>query len=645
MKPSSLWPLSDVRLGRGLLGDRARLVRDIVIPYQWEALNDRIPGAERSGCMGNLRVAAGVAEGEFHGMFWQDSDLAKWLEAASFRLEGEFDRGLADDLRDTIALLAKAQRPDGYLNTYFQLVAPDSSWRNLRDEHELYVIGHFIEAAVAHHVATGEAAFLDVARRMADLVDRMFGPEPGQRRSYPGHPELELALVKLARVTGERRYVQLAAFFIDERGREPNAFVAEAKARGDADEPWHFYRDGLHTLQAKIPVRQQTEPLGHAVRQMYLLAAMIDVARELDDADLRARAEALWARIVEAHLYVTGGVGAEPWGEKFGEPFDLPPDRAYAETCAGIGVMMVARRLLDLGARAEVADVMERALYNNVLAGLALDGRHYFYVNPLEIIPAVARRRHDCRLVKPSRVPWFGCACCPPNIARTLASIGHYLASRDGGTVWLHLYAGAELRWQQSDGAVRLQIETDYPWDGKVSLTVATAGASASFRLGLRIPGWCRRPELRVNGTSVELGAVVRNGYALLERSWENGDRVELDLPMTIERVRADPRVATVAGRVALQRGPLVYTVEEVDAGAGLAGVFLPPDAPLEARYDAALLGGVVVIEGTARRRIGTGALYGTDEPSFESVAFRAVPYAWWNNRGEGEMRVWINES
>ena len=642
---STYWPLAEVRLGAGVLGERARLVRDVVLPYQWEALNDRIPGAERSGCMANLRIAAGEAQGTFHGMFWQDSDLAKWLEAASFRLEAEPDAVLAAEIADVIALLRKAQEADGYFNTFFQLVAPERKWTNLRDEHELYVMGHLIEAAVAHHAATGSRAFLEVAERMADLAGRLFGPGEGRRRGYCGHPEIELALVKLARATGGRRHVELAAYFIRERGRTPNFFEAEARARAEKEEPWHFYRDGLATLQADRPVLAQSEPVGHAVRQMYLLAAMIDVGRELGDAEMVAQAELIWARIAEAHLYVTGGVGAEAWGEKFGEPYDLPPERAYAETCAAIGVMMVARRLLDVAPRATVADGMERALYNTVLAGMGREGRTFFYVNPLEVVPAVAKRRHDCRLVKTQRVPWFGCACCPPNVARTLASLGHYLASRTAEGVWLHLYASAELRWTVGEMAVRLVVETDYPWDGAVKVTVWPARA-VEFTLALRLPGWCRGPGVRVNGVVVDLAGATRDGYGELRREWEAGDEVALDLPMPVERERAQAAVGAVAGRVALQRGPLVYAVEEVDQGCGLAALVVPRDAQLAARWDGELLGGVMVIEGEiGRRRAGADdPLYTSEAAAVDAVRLRAVPYAWWANRGEGEMRVWLGE-
>jgi DUF1680 family protein len=640
--PTAL-PLAQVRFDRGFLADRARLVRETVIPYQWEALNDRVPGAERSGCVHNFQVAAGEKPGQFHGLFWQDSDLAKWIEAASYRLATHPDAALEAELDALIATIAKAQQPDGYCNIYFQLVEPQNRWANLRDCHELYVAGHFIEAGVAHFQATGKRTLLEVVCRLADLVDRTFGPKPGQRRGYCGHEEIELALVKLARATGEARYLALAAYFVDERGRSPNYFEAEAKRRGeDGRLPWHMHFDGLATLRAGRPVRELTEPVGHAVRMMYLLAAMLDLARDRADAALAEQGRALWRAIVQRHLYVTGGVGAEPYGEKFSEPFDLPPDRAYAETCAGIGVILCARRLLDAELDGAHADVMERALYNNVLAGLALDGRTFFYVNPLEVVPAVAKRRFECHLVKTQRVPWFGCACCPPNLARLFASLGEYAFARTDDGIAVHLYASADVRFDVGGSKVRMQLETEYPWDGRVEISFQ-AIEPASFALHLRLPGWCRKPHLSVNGAALTIEAV--RGYVRVQREWRAGDRVVLDLPMPVERIRADARVAAVAGQVALQRGPVVYCVEQVDNGPELAALALRAGSPLTAHPAPDLLGGCVVIEGQGTRTEHSEALYASGPARTTAVRICAVPYALWANRGEGEMRVWLRES
>lgn len=638
--PTSL-KLDEVRLTGGLLGERARTVREVMLPYQWEALNDRVPGAEPSGAVANFRVLAGDQDGGFQGIYFQDSDLAKWLEAASYRLHTHPDPALAAQVNEAIDLLRRAQAPDGYLNAHIQLLHPDRRWANLRDWHELYCAGHLIEAAVAHHDATGEPTLLDVARRLADLLVKIFGRGEGQIRSYGGHEEIELALVKLARATGERRYLELASYFIEERGREPNAFELEAKRRGEDQPPHYTYHEGMAYYQAHRPVRAQTEPRGHAVRAMYLYAAMADLARVRRDGELGAVGRKLWEEVVARHLYVIGGVGADALGgERFSAAYDLPDDRAYAETCAAIGLMMWARRLLDLELRGEYGDVMERALYNNVLSGMALDGRKFFYVNPLAMEPEVAKRRYDCRLVKTSRVPWFGCACCPPNLARLVSSLGHYAVSRIEDGIALHLLTPLEVRTTMAGGATRVRVETAYPWDGDVRVTVEPA-RPVEATLAVRVPGWCRAPALAVNGEPVRVEA---GAYARLHRTWRAGDVVELRLPMPVERVRAHPAVGAAAGRVALQRGPVVYCVEEVDHGPRLASLAVAPTAALEARFERDMLGGVVVITGEARRVRPGAALYGTEEPEWEALPLRAVPYAVWNNRGEGEMRVWVLE-
>ncbi|MDQ5977829.1 MAG: uncharacterized protein QG602_801 [Verrucomicrobiota bacterium] len=640
--PSAL-PLSQVRFDHGFLAGRARLVRETVIPGQWDALNDRIPGAERSGCVHNLQVAAGEKTGEFHGLFWQDSDLAKWIEAASYRLATHPDPTLDAELDRLIATITRAQREDGYLNTYFQLVEPQNRWANLRDCHELYVAGHLIEAGVAHFQATGKRTLLDVVGKLADLVARTFGSGPGQIPGYCGHEEIELALVKLARATGEQRYLALAEYFITQRGQSPNYFETEAKVRGEKGKlPWHMHHDGLATLQAACPVAELKEPVGHAVRMMYLLAAMLDLAQEKNDPVLREQGRDLWQATVARHLYVTGGVGSEPYGEKFCEPFDLPPDRAYAETCAAIGVVLCARRMLEHELDGAHADVMERALYNNVLAGLALAGRTYFYVNPLEVVPAVAKRRFECHLVKTQRVPWFGCACCPPNVARLFASLGAYAYAQLTDGLAVHLYAGGDVSFTVGSVPVQLRVTTEYPWKERVEFTVEAA-AAVEFTLHLRLPGWCRTPHLEVNDRPVRPD--VNRGYARVRRTWQRGDKVTLDLPMPVERVHADARVAAAAGQVALQRGPIVYCVEQADNGAQLSALSLPRSSPLKAHFAPDLLGGCVIIEGQALRTGSGDKLYTTEPAPVASVALCAVPYALWANRGEGEMRVWLRES
>lgn len=637
--------LPKVRFERGFLAERARLVRDVVIPYQWDALNDRVPGAERSGTVSNFQIAAGEKSGEFYGLWFQDSDLAKWLEAASYRLATHPDAALEAELDGIIATIAKAQQPDGYLDTFIQLKAPDQRWTRLYEWHELYIAGHFIEAGVAHFEATGKRTLLDVVCKLADMVDREFGPGEGQRRGYPGHEEIELALVRLARATGERRYVRLAAFFINQRGTAPNYFDDEVLRLKLEKLPVYFYRGRWAYLQANKPVRDEPEPVGHSVRAMYLYSAMADLARELNDDSLRSACQTVWRNLCDYHTYVTGAIGSEWMGEQFSIRYDLPNDRAYAESCAGIGLVFFARRMLDLELKGEYADVMERTLFNNVLAGMALDGKTFFYVNPLEVRPEEARHRYDQHYVKTSRVPWFGCACCPPNIARTLTSLGAYTHSVQADGLAMHLYTDCALEADVAGAKVKLAVATDYPWDGRVKVTVNPA-APARFTLRLRLPGWCTQPAASLNGAAVDLAAHRCDGYLHLGREWRAGDVVELDFPMSVQRLRAHPHVSYDVGCVALQRGPLVFCVEQADNGEHLSLLRLPKTAELAARFDPALLGGCVVIEAPAERlQPATQELYSTAEPAVAPAQLKAVPYCLWNNRGEGEMRVWIRES
>jgi DUF1680 family protein len=411
------------------LGQYQRLVRDVVIPYQWEALNDRISEADPSHAIENFRIAAGLAEGEFYGMVFQDSDVAKWLEAVAWSLCQKPDAELEKTADEVIALVAAAQCDDGYLNTYFTVKAPAERWTNLAECHELYSAGHMIEAAVAYFQATGKRSLLEVACRLADHIDSVFGPGVNQLQGYDGHPEIELALMRLFEVTQETRYRDLVNFFVEQRGTQPHFYDKEFAQRGGT---WFWPNHGTAWMvndkaysQAHLPLSEQQSAIGHAVRFVYLMTGVAHLARLSGNERLRQDCLRLWQNMAQRQLYITGGIGSQSRGEAFSSDYDLPNDTVYAESCASIGLMMFARRMLEMEGDGQYADVMERALYNTVLGGMALDGKHFFYVNPLEVQPKSLKFNHIYDHIQPVRQRWFGCACCPPNIARVLASIGH----------------------------------------------------------------------------------------------------------------------------------------------------------------------------------------------------------------------------
>lgn len=628
-------------------GERVRKVRDVGLPYQWQALNDAIPGAAPSHAMENLRIAAGRASGKFHGMVFQDSDLAKWLEAVAYQLAVNPNYELMKAADEVIDLIAEAQDSNGYFNTYFTIAEPNKRWTNLRDWHELYCAGHLIEAAVAYYEATGKRKLLDVAIKLADHIDSVLGPEPGKKRGYPGHEEIELALVKLYRTTGLQRFLRLAKYFIDERGRQPHYFEIEAEARGESRFPAWIGEKSYRYWQAHMPVREQTTAEGHAVRAMYLYSGMVDVALETGDSELLQACERLWDNVTNRRMYVTGAVGSSAHGEAFTFDYDLPSDAAYAETCASIGLAMWANRMLQYRLDSRYSDVMELALYNTVLSGMSLDGTKYFYVNPLEVWPEACDKRRDLSHVKYERQPWFGCACCPPNIMRVLSSLGAYAYSYGQEKICIHLFVAGRAGFVVGGQNVVITQTTDYP-DGESICIEVSPEQEAEFTLAVRIPGWCGNPELKLNGVAQDLGGLVRSGYAHITRRWTRGDRIQLTFPMPVQRVRANPAVRDLVGKVAVRRGPIIYCLEEVDNGSNLAAISLPSDAELSSYFDKDLLGGTTVIAGNAVRDDESAwpeKLYCTRKPERKVVQVKFIPYWKWANRKPGEMRVWIRES
>ncbi|AZP21132.1 glycoside hydrolase family 127 protein [Streptomyces aquilus] len=605
---SALRPATAARVTGGFWAERRRTNAEVSIPQGPARL-------ESAGNLANLRAAA-VGKGTFTGDFpFQDSDVHKWLEAASWQLaDAPGDTELAAQVAELTGLLAAAQQADGYLQTYYQLAHPEKRWQELGWGHELYCAGHLIQAAVAHHRATGRRELLDVAERFAVLVDSVFGADK-EIDGVCGHPEVETALVELYRETGERRWLELAGYFVDRRGH----------GLLDADVNPHL---GKAYWQDHTPVRAATSVTGHAVRQLYLLAAVTDLAAETGDGELRATAERLWDAMVSSKTYLTGGLGARHEGEAFGEPYELPPDRAYAETCAAIASIQWSWRMALLTGEAKYSDLVERTLYNGFLAGVGLDGDSWLYVNPLQVREEYEGAFEPDKTAR--RTPWFRCACCPPNVMRLLASLPHYLASGttgDAAGLQLHQYATGVYE----AGGGRVRVETAYPWQGRIAVTIEEAPADADWTLSLRIPAWCT--DFTASAPDGAAPAETHPGWLRLRRRWSPGDTLTLDLELDTRLTRPDPYVDAVRGCVAIERGPLVHCLEAVDQPPGVRfeDLTLPDDARLAAHHDPGLLGGVTVVTADGRSRGGE-----------DVVPLTAVPYYAWANRRPGAMRVWI---
>ena len=645
------------------------LVRKEVIPYQWEILNDRIPEAEASYCMHNFKAAGllnekmrkkgdafeaprftyrGFAvfpekredakEDEFYGFVFQDSDFYKWIEAVGYALMTGPDPVLEETADRAIDIVCAAQLPSGYLDTYYIINGMDKSFSDLRDHHELYCLGHLIEGAISYYQATGKEKLLKTAERYADYVASLFGTEEGKINGYPGHEIAEMALFALYDLTGEERYKNLAEYFINERGKEPNYFEKEHPDMKGKPDYYH---------QAHIPVREQTEAVGHAVRAVYLYSGMADMARLTGDAALLNACEKLFDSIVNTKMYITGGIGATHLGESFSLPYDLPNDTAYSETCAAIGLVFFAERMLRIKADSKYADVMELALFNTVLSGMALDGKSFFYVNPLDVIPENCKKDERKTHVKPVRQKWFGCACCPPNIARLITSLGRYIYTEDENTLYTHLYVGSDTTKAVNGKLVSVSMESGFPNNGNVKIAVNGAEGSG-FRLALRIPGWTNgKYRLDVTGASEK---EEKDGYIYLGEFSESA-AIDISFDMIPRLMAADSRVAEDNLKVAVTRGPIVYCMEEVDNGDKLRQIRIDKNVSFTEEMSGEFGYDVVTLKADAKRIIPSvsapkpfGELYG-EFSSFEEkeISLRLIPYYLWANRGENEMSVYIN--
>lgn len=619
------------------------LVEDVILPFEWELINDRVEGAEKSYCIRNFRTVIEKTGEPHRGMVFQDTDVAKWLEAVAYSLAKKKNRHLEELADEAIDLIAGAQCEDGYLNTYYTITGKER-WSDLLEGHELYTAGHMIEAGVAYYEATGKEKILRVVCRFADYMCTVFGREEGKNHGYPGHPEVELALVKLYRVTGEKKYLELADYFVRSRGEEPCYFDTEScRKNGDYLFP-EFAEFGNDYLQAHLPLEEQMTAEGHAVRAVYLYSAMADLAGEYRDEKLLKQCEKLWENITQRRMYITGSIGAASFGERFTCDYDLPNNTNYSESCATIGLAMFSNRMFQITRDGKYMDTVERALYNTLLSGIAMDGRHFFYVNPLEVVPEVAEKNPTMRHVKTTRQKWFGVACCPPNITRTLASLGNYMYAAGGNTLYSNLFIDSEIRAELDCGEVSLRLSANYPDSGEIAYEI-TGKEEKEFVLAVRRPRYSGFCTVKVNGETASCRE--EKGYLCLERNWQPGDRVEVSLDVAFRFVHCNPRVHENIGKVALVKGPRVYCLEEADNGNYLKSVTVSPETEITEVYREDLLGGTLCAAFKGRRIDYTDVpeeLYDTGKPVYKEDTFTAVPYCEWNNRGKGEMIVWLRE-
>jgi len=612
-------PFTSVHLQDDFWTPRLETNRQVTLPYNFKK-------CEETGRLRNFAIAGGLEEGEFEGIFFNDSDVFKVIEGASYSLQVNDDPELKSFLDDLIRKIAAAQEADGYLYTN-RTIDPEKAadgggterWTNLQTYHELYNVGHLYEAAVAHYQATGERTLLDVALKNADLVDEVFGP--GKNMGVPGHQEIELGLVKLYRVTGEKRYLDLAKFFIDERGNAEGHNTTEGKYAGKYQ-------------QDHMPLAEQEEAVGHAVRAGYFYSAATDVAALTGETAYDEALDKIWNDIVHQKIYITGGIGAEPKYEGFGPDYELPNATAYTETCAAIALMLWNERMFLKSGNVKYIDVFERTLYNGFLAGVSFEGNTFFYPNPLESDGFTKFNQGVC-----GRSPWFDCSCCPVNVVRILPSLPGYIYATRGKEVYVNLYMGNKAEIPMGDQMLQLIQTTNYPRDGKIELEVLNRETiAANFKL--RVPGWVRNEvmdgdlykytdnqtpsiHLTVNGESVE--PVLENGYITLEkRNWQQKDKINISFEMPVRKVASHDLVVSNKGKVALERGPIVYCAEEVDNPKGVLNTLVSADEEFTYFFEKGLLGGLGKIE---------------------SPTLTAIPYYAWAHRGNGEMAVWINET
>lgn len=627
-------------------------VIDMVIPYQENILRDAIEDAEKSHAIENFEIAAGLKKGEFYGMVFQDSDVAKWLEGASYSLIIRPNSALEERIDAIIDVIEKAQQPDGYLDTYFIIKEPDRKWTNLLEGHELYCAGHMIEAGVAYYEATGKDKLLHVCMRLADHIDDVF--RIGGKAGYPGHQEIELAAVKLYKATGQKRYLELAAHFLNARGADVDFFAKEKKAR-DFD-VFGMDPDNHDYNQSFAPVREQREAVGHAVRAVYMYEAMADVAAATEDKELLEACRRLWDNITQEKMFITGGIGSDGSLESFAKGYYLPNDVAYNETCAQIGMMFFTKKMLDAEEKpfGKYADIMDLLIYNSTISGMQYDGTRFFYVNPLEVNPGISGELFGHKHVVAERPKWYACACCPPNLVRMITSLGKYAWSVDGNKAYSHFLIGQKVSLDTCD----ISVKSQYPWEGKVEYHVVKK--MEDLELAIHLPGFVKEYKVTRAGEDVTADTLLEDGY-LYFTDFAAEEDIAISFDLQVRYLYADNRIVADGLKCAIKRGPLVYCFEGVDNGENIQSIRINREAEIElaSLYEAmesisiadtssvtknSLKPGYSLKVPGSRMDVITksGLLYTEETPVEKEVKLTAIPYYMWGNRGLTQMRVWM---
>jgi DUF1680 family protein len=620
-------PLNQVRLTDRFWSQWLTTLRERTLEAEYDQL-------EKTKRLANFRRAAGKEEGTFEGLYFNDSDVYKWIEACAYSLAAGPHAKIEKMMNDTIDLVADAQLEDGYINCFFQLKHPDLKFRNLYMMHEMYCVGHLYEAAVAHYEVTGSKKLLDVATKSADLIASIFGP--GKQRGYCGHEEIELALIKLGKATHRQNYIDLAKWMIEERGKAPSAYLKEfedEEARALSPHAYEeFKREGYvgEYCQDHAPIRQHNRIVGHAVRAMYLYIGATDMADGAEDPELESALVRIWDNLTTKQMYVTAGIGPAASNEGFTKDYDLPNHSAYAETCATVGLVLWGSKYLQMTGKSDYADIVERALYNGSISGISLSGDQFFYTNRLE-----SRGEHD-------RVPWFGCACCPPNIARMIGSVSRYALGSLNNELWIHIPIGCEINTEFNGVKTKVEIKSDYPWSGAFEVIVSPE-KPVDFALRVRIPDWATDGTFEVENS--EEAAEYDEGYAVFKRTWNSGDVLKADLDMTPRWVQSNPKVLENLGRVSLANGPLVYCVEQHDLGVEPQKLIVDIDSEPKVAFDKNLLNGIntITVDGLCEQDDFVDGLYAElGTVSLAQCDAKFIPYYSWCNRGPNHMMVWL---